>query len=350
MIGCRHEQLRRCSGDAVDAATIALTTMSIGACAHDGLAHEQSHWPALQGPHNAENAAAAIAVCAGARALPTTRSSEGLRTYPGLPHRMERVREKDGVLFVNDSKATNPTATAPALAAFPASAGSSAGRRRPTISTNARRISATSARPTRSARPAELFARLLAPHMPVTNCGKLENAVSEAARGCRRRVIRCCCRRPARRSTSSATSSSAATGSATWWGRYDRQHLRHRSRPRRRWSIPSRYGRSDTSAAGRWFWEIDKVLLLLVGGADRHRPDRGRRGLARRRRSAIRAARCTFSELYYFYRQIAWIAVGVPVMIVISMMTPRARQAPVARSARPSSSSCWSSSRCSAPR
>ena len=32
---------------------------------------------------------------------------------------MERVREKDGVLFVNDSKATNPTATAPALAAFP---------------------------------------------------------------------------------------------------------------------------------------------------------------------------------------------------------------------------------------
>ena len=43
---------------------------------------------------------------------------EGLRTYPGLPHRMERIREKDGVLFVNDSKATNPTATAPALAAF----------------------------------------------------------------------------------------------------------------------------------------------------------------------------------------------------------------------------------------
>src|SRR5258708_35240080 len=43
---------------------------------------------------------------------------EGLRTLPGLPHRMERVRERDGVVFVNDSKATNPTATAPALAAF----------------------------------------------------------------------------------------------------------------------------------------------------------------------------------------------------------------------------------------
>ena len=46
-----------------------------------------------------------------------TSDRAGLRTYPGLPHRMERIPEKDGVLFVNDSKATNPTATAPALAA-----------------------------------------------------------------------------------------------------------------------------------------------------------------------------------------------------------------------------------------
>jgi UDP-N-acetylmuramoylalanine--D-glutamate ligase len=42
-----------------------------------------------------------------------------LATYPGLPHRMERVAEKNGILFVNDSKATNPTSTAPALAAYP---------------------------------------------------------------------------------------------------------------------------------------------------------------------------------------------------------------------------------------
>jgi UDP-N-acetylmuramoylalanine--D-glutamate ligase len=44
----------------------------------------------------------------------------GLRTYPGLPHRMERIRELNGVLYVNDSKATNATSTAPALAAYPA--------------------------------------------------------------------------------------------------------------------------------------------------------------------------------------------------------------------------------------
>src|SRR5207237_2737448 len=74
-------------------------------------------WPSLQGPHNAENANAAIAVCA-SLGIAEAKIAEGLRTYPGLPHRMERVRQKDGVLFVNDSKATNPTATAPALAAF----------------------------------------------------------------------------------------------------------------------------------------------------------------------------------------------------------------------------------------
>src|SRR3546814_2098618 len=73
----------------------------------------------LQGPHNAQNVAATIAV---ARALGVDDEAvaRGLETYPGLPHRMERVAERNGVLFVNDSKATNPTSTAPALAAYPA--------------------------------------------------------------------------------------------------------------------------------------------------------------------------------------------------------------------------------------
>ena len=61
-----------------------------------------------------------------------------------------------------------------------------------------------------------------------------------------------------------------------------KQHLRP-DQSQGRADRPDRYGRSDTSAIGRWFWEIDKVLLLLVSGADRHRPDRRRRGLARRR-------------------------------------------------------------------
>jgi UDP-N-acetylmuramoylalanine--D-glutamate ligase len=79
---------------------------------------DQSRWPALQGPHNAQNAACAIATCK-ALGLTEDQIEHGLTTYPGLPHRMERIAEKAGVLYVNDSKATNATATAPALAAYP---------------------------------------------------------------------------------------------------------------------------------------------------------------------------------------------------------------------------------------
>ncbi len=80
---------------------------------------DQSRWPALQGPHNAQNAACAIAAC---QALGLTDADivRGLESFGGLSHRMERIGEFNGVLFVNDSKATNPTSTAPALAAFDA--------------------------------------------------------------------------------------------------------------------------------------------------------------------------------------------------------------------------------------
>jgi len=79
---------------------------------------DQSRWPALQGPHNAQNAQAAIAV---ARALGIREDAieAGLASYASLPHRMQQVATRNGVAFVNDSKATNPESTAPALAAFP---------------------------------------------------------------------------------------------------------------------------------------------------------------------------------------------------------------------------------------
>ena len=80
---------------------------------------DQSRWPALQGPHNAQNVAAAVAA-ARELGIDDADIAAALETYPGLPHRMERVAEREGVLFVNDSKATNPTSTAPALAAYPA--------------------------------------------------------------------------------------------------------------------------------------------------------------------------------------------------------------------------------------
>src|SRR5205085_12011937 len=65
----------------------------------------------------AQNATAAIDICV-KLGLDGPAIAKGLRTFPGLPHRMEHIREKDGVTFVNDSKATNAEAAAPALAAY----------------------------------------------------------------------------------------------------------------------------------------------------------------------------------------------------------------------------------------
>jgi UDP-N-acetylmuramoylalanine--D-glutamate ligase len=72
---------------------------------------------ALPGEHNAQNAAAAGAM---ARALGVEFKAiaEGLKTYPGLPHRQAEVAEVDGVRFVNDSKATNADAAARAMACY----------------------------------------------------------------------------------------------------------------------------------------------------------------------------------------------------------------------------------------
>ncbi len=79
----------------------------------------QAEWPALQGPHNLQNVAAAVAA-AHVLGISDEVIANALKTFRGLPHRMERVGTFDGVLFVNDSKATNTDSTAPALDAFPA--------------------------------------------------------------------------------------------------------------------------------------------------------------------------------------------------------------------------------------
>ena len=71
----------------------------------------------LRGVHNAENAAAAYAA-ARALGLAHAEIERGLRSFPGLAHRMEEVGRSGRVLFVNDSKATNADAAAKALACF----------------------------------------------------------------------------------------------------------------------------------------------------------------------------------------------------------------------------------------
>ena len=71
----------------------------------------------LRGLHNAQNAACAAAATL-ALGLEPAAIQAGLRSFPGLVHRMEEVGRRGAVLFVNDSKATNADSAAQALACF----------------------------------------------------------------------------------------------------------------------------------------------------------------------------------------------------------------------------------------
>jgi UDP-N-acetylmuramoylalanine--D-glutamate ligase len=75
--------------------------------------------PLIPGRHNRENAAAATAA-ARAAGVPDDAIAQALRTFPGVPHRLELVRELRGVRWVNDSKATNTAAAARGVAAYDA--------------------------------------------------------------------------------------------------------------------------------------------------------------------------------------------------------------------------------------
>jgi len=75
--------------------------------------------PRMPGAHNRLNAAAAT-MAARAAGLPDDAIAEALRTFAGVPHRLELVRELHGVRYVNDSKATNTAAARRGVAAYDA--------------------------------------------------------------------------------------------------------------------------------------------------------------------------------------------------------------------------------------
>ena len=85
--------------------------------AQDGFALDLRPILSLPGAHNWQNACAAYAAC---RALGLKREEivAGLRSYPGLAHRQERVAEINGIAYVNDSKATNADAAEKALSSY----------------------------------------------------------------------------------------------------------------------------------------------------------------------------------------------------------------------------------------
>lgn len=140
----------------------------------------QDEWPSLQGPHNLQNAAIAVAIVE-ALGLTEKQWRPALRSFKGLAHRMEIVAEIDGVLYVNDSKATNPASTAPALAAYPRvhwivggqPKGDALDECAPNFGHVAKAYTIGEAGP--------LFNQLLAPHMAVETCELMGMAVRSAA-------------------------------------------------------------------------------------------------------------------------------------------------------------------------
>lgn len=86
---------------------------------HDRL--DQSVCPAasvaIKGKHNLENAMAAVASAIVLGVSPQS-VAHTLATFPGVAHRLELVREINGVQFINDSKGTNPDASIKALEAY----------------------------------------------------------------------------------------------------------------------------------------------------------------------------------------------------------------------------------------
>jgi len=94
---------------------------------------------------------------------------------------MERIASRGGVLYVNDSKATNPDSTAPALTAY-ANTHWIAGGRAKSEALDAVLPHLAGVRAAYLiGEAAPLFGRLLSPHLPVRQCGTLDVAVQEAA-------------------------------------------------------------------------------------------------------------------------------------------------------------------------
>lgn len=145
-----------------------------------GVCMDQSRWPSLQGPHNAQNALAAISACQ-ALGVPEEAIDRGLGSFTGLAHRMERIATINGVAFINDSKATNPESTAPALAAFERIHWILGGQAKtdnldacaPHFGHVVRAYTIGEAGPR--------FAAILQPHLPVEQSGTLAAAVGAAA-------------------------------------------------------------------------------------------------------------------------------------------------------------------------
>ncbi len=135
----------------------------------------------LRGAHNGQNAAAAFAACERI-GLPHDEIGLGMRSFPGLAHRMEQVGKRGAVLFVNDSKATNADATEKALASFDHIYWIAGGRAKAGGIEPLRPLFGRIAKAYLIGEAAEDFAATLDGEVAFERCGTLDAGVAAAAR------------------------------------------------------------------------------------------------------------------------------------------------------------------------
>ncbi len=140
-----------------------------------------THARALRGAHNGQNAAAAFTACE-RLGLPHDEIGLGMRSFPGLAHRMEQVGEKERVLFVNDSKATNADATEKALSSYHSIFWILGGKAKAGGIEPLRPLFGRVEKAYLIGEAAKDFARTLEGLVPYEQCGTLDVAAASAAR------------------------------------------------------------------------------------------------------------------------------------------------------------------------
>ncbi len=170
---------RACDGECVTHGADRLTARVAGESRTFVLAGLAS----LRGAHNAQNASVAVAV-ATLLGFSHDAIAAGLRSFPGLAHRMEEVARLGPTVFVNDSKATNADSAGKALASFPGGIHwILGGKPKEGGIESLRPLFPRVERAYLVGEAADAFARTLDGAVPVARCGTLDRAVAQACAG-----------------------------------------------------------------------------------------------------------------------------------------------------------------------
>lgn len=165
-----------------------------GVWVKDGVLHagddamNMAECKTLRGTHNHQNAAAAYAACA-AVGLSHAQIVAGMKTYPGLAHRMQQVGVVEGVVYVNDSKATNADAAAKSLGSYEQIYWIAGGVPKAGGIASLAAFFPRIKKAFLIGQAAEQFAATLQGHVPYEQCSTLDNAVLAATTQARKDAL-----------------------------------------------------------------------------------------------------------------------------------------------------------------